>query len=93
MSARSRELSAHERAQAKYGFYKHLAVYFAVNLMLVLINLVTDRSTFWSVWPMLGWGVAIVIHAARVFVFDTREAEIVDRLAERERRRDAEGRG
>lgn len=92
MTVRDFEVEARERAQAKYGFYKHLAVYFVINLMLFFINLVTAPETFWSIWPMIGWGVAIVFHAARVFVFAVREDEIVDRLAERERHRGGENR-
>ncbi len=93
MTPLSNDARAQLRARAKYGFYKHLAVFFVINLMLFLINIITGPGYFWSIWPLMGWGVAIAIHALRVFVFDTREAEIVDRLAERERRRDAERHG
>jgi len=55
-------------ADAKPEFYRHLAVYVAVNLLLVVINLVTSRGYFWAIWPLLGWGIGIAIHALRVFV-------------------------
>lgn len=87
MTTHDFEYDARARARAKYGFYKHLAVYFAVNLMLVFINLATSPGVFWSIWPMFGWGIAILIHAVRVFVMDVHEEQIVDRLAEREQRR------
>lgn len=92
MTTHDFEVEVRERARAKYGFYKHLAVFLVINLMLFVINMVTSPGTWWSVWPLIGWGVAIVIHAARVFVFDAGEEEIVDRLVERERRRDEGGR-
>ncbi len=87
MTTHDFEVEARVRARAKYGFYKHLAVFFAVNVMLFIINLVTGPGYFWSIWPLIGWGVAIVIHALRVFVLGVHEDEIVDRLAERERDR------
>ena len=58
--------------QAKSDFYRHLAVYVAVNLMLVVINLVTSSSSFWAIWPLLGWGIGIAVHALRTFVFGAR---------------------
>jgi hypothetical protein len=56
--------------EAKSDFYRHLAVYVVVNLLLVVINLVTWQDYFWAVWPLLGWGIGIAIHALRAFVFD-----------------------
>ncbi len=81
------DTAARKRARAKYDFYKHLAVYFAIMVMLLIINLTTSPGYLWSIWPMFGWGIAIVIHALRVYVFIPREEEIVDRLTELERHR------
>ena len=64
--------SAKKRVEAKMGFYTHLTVYVAVIVFLAIINFVTSASTIWFHWPMLGWGIAIVIHAAFVFVFPGR---------------------
>lgn len=66
--------SAKKRVEAKMGFYTHLTVYVAVIVFLAIINFVTSASTIWFHWPMLGWGIAIVIHAAFVFVFPGRLA-------------------
>lgn len=35
--------------------------------MLVAINLLTSPGVFWAIWPILGWGVKVVAHAAAVF--------------------------
>ena len=56
--------------EAKSDFYRHLAVYVVVNLLLVVINLVTSRDYFWAMWPLLGWGIGLAFHALRVFAFD-----------------------
>jgi hypothetical protein len=57
-----------ERIQAKRGFRAHLTVYLAVNALLVLIWAVTSATYFWPVWPMLGWGIGLVAHAASVYM-------------------------
>ena len=75
--------AARERAKAKYGFYVHLAVFVAVNILLTAINLVTGSEAFWAIWPILGWGFAVAIHALTVFVFPD-ESRIIDRLTQRE---------
>jgi hypothetical protein len=42
----------------------HMAVFCAVMAFLVLIWLLTSPTGyFWPVWPALGWGLAVAIHA------------------------------
>ena len=55
------------RIQAKRGFRVHLAVYLAVNALLVLIWAMSGAGYFWPVWPMFGWGIGVAAHAAGVF--------------------------
>lgn len=57
------------RTRSRAEFYTHLVVYAVVNLMLVVINVVTWRGSFWAMWPLLGWGIGIAAHALKVFVF------------------------
>jgi hypothetical protein len=61
---------ARSEVRAKADFYWHLSVYVAVNLLLVVINLVTWPGYFWAAWPLLGWGIGVAAHALRVFVLD-----------------------
>ncbi len=59
-------------------------------LLLVAINMLTSPGTVWFIWPLLGWGLAVVLHGARVFLMADRDA-ILDVMTERElRRTDAE---
>jgi hypothetical protein len=60
---------AKERVETLRGFYIHLTVYILVNLFLFLLNILTSPDTLWFYWPLLGWGIAIVLHAASVFGF------------------------
>ncbi len=55
------ERQAFERHR-RQAFRTHLAVYVMVNLFLFLINLMTGTSTWWFVFPLLGWGLGLAIH-------------------------------
>lgn len=59
---------AKERVTVLRGFYRHLSVYVIVNLGLFLINMITSPETLWFIWPLMGWGIAVALHALRVFV-------------------------
>lgn len=65
------------------GFYTHLSVYAAVILFLAILNLLTSPGTIWFHWPMLGWGIAVVIHAFAVFIFP-RQFAVTERMIEKE---------
>jgi len=54
---------------ARRAFYAHLGPYVVVNVFLVMIYILTDLGGyFWPIWPMMGWGVALGIHAWAAFV-------------------------
>ena len=57
-----------KRIRAKQAFRVHVAVYLAVNALLVAIWAVTAAEYFWPIWPMLGWGVGVVSHAVSLYV-------------------------
>ena len=64
-----------KRIRAKRGFWVHLAVYLAVNTLLVSIWAASSGDYFWPVWPMLGWGIGVVAHAAAVLVGPSKISE------------------
>ncbi len=78
--------SARARAEAKYRFYVHAAIYVAVMTLLVVVNMLTSPESSWSIWPLLGWGLAVAIHGARVFL-PSGKGKIVDALTEHEMKR------
>jgi len=59
--------AARKRVRQLRGFYVHLTVYVLVNAILLVINLLTSPGVLWFYWPLLGWGIGIVAHAASVF--------------------------
>lgn len=56
-----------DRAQAslraKSAFATHLTTYLLVNAMLIVIWAVSGGGAFWPLWPLLGWGIGIALHA------------------------------
>ena len=60
---------ARKRVKGKKDFYIHFAVYFAVNVMLVIKWVVTGGGFPWFVFPLVGWGIGILFHFLSVFVF------------------------
>ncbi len=81
---------ARERAKAKYGFFVHASVYAAVMVLLGFVNLVTSPQAIWFVWPLIGWGIAVALHAVKVFLLADRNV-VIEKLTERELRRPAAG--
>ena len=72
------------RIRAKRKFWMHVGVYVAVNALLVFVWAVGSNDSFWPVWPMLGWGIGVLAHAARVFIGPP---EISEEQIDRELRR------
>lgn len=74
---------ARKRAEAKYGFYVHAAVYGAVMVLLAIINVLTSTEILWFIWPFAGWGIALAIHGVSVYVMADKSA-VLDAMTERE---------
>ena len=76
--------AAQQKAEARQGLYIHLIVYVVVNAALFAINAITrsDDGSWWFIWPLLGWGVAVLLHIATV-VFGVFSPEWKEREAER----------
>jgi hypothetical protein len=77
--------AAKKRAENLQGLYIHLIVYAVVNTCLFLINAVTrgEGGTWWFYWPMLIWGIGLLIHVAtflRVFSPDWAERKAQESL-------------
>lgn len=49
------------------GFRIHLIIYGAVNLLLMVINLLTNPGNLWFFWPLLGWGLGLIGHGFAAF--------------------------
>ncbi|MDM0046487.1 2TM domain-containing protein [Variovorax dokdonensis] len=76
------EQLARRRAKAKLGFWSHATVYVAVNTVLVAISLATGRH--WAVFPLLGWGLGLLLHGLSVWLFAPGNL-MLERMVARER--------
>jgi hypothetical protein len=54
-------------ARRKVGLYIHATVYAVVNALLITINLSTAPEQLWFHWPLVGWGIGLLAHAAAAF--------------------------
>ena len=75
---------AKKRVEEKKGFFIHLAIYVVVNIFLIIIWAVTNPGGYpWFIWPIIGWGIGVVIHGLSVFIF-TRKTGWEQRELEKE---------
>ena len=58
--ARERAL---KRLKKRRDFTGHLLVYVLVNSFLVAVWAVTSAGFFWPMFPMVGWGIGVVMQA------------------------------
>ncbi len=56
-----------QRLKKKHDFHAHLLVYGMVNAFLVAIWAVTGAGFFWPIFPMVGWGIGVVMNAWDVY--------------------------
>lgn len=61
---------ASRRVKAKKSFYGSLATYVVVNAVLIVIWLLSGQGYPWFLWPLGIWGVFVLGHFLRVFVFE-----------------------
>ncbi len=78
-----------KRLKKRRDFYTHLLVYLLVNGFLVAIWAITTAPEFfWPVFPMVGWGIGVVMNAWDTFRDeDFREAQIQHEMRRLERQR------
>ncbi len=62
---------AMRRAQDKISFYIHAMGYVLVNAGIVTVDLLTSPGILWFYWPLLGWGIGLLIHGIGTFGQDS----------------------
>ena len=89
----TRDQTARDRAvtrlKKRRDFRGHLLVYVLVNTFLVVIWTVTDaHGFFWPVFPIVGWGIGVVMNAWDVYgAQDFSEEQIHRQMQRMERHR------
>ena len=59
---------AKKRVEELKRFYGNLVTYAVINVILIIINLVTSPGSLWFYWVTIFWGIAILLHASKVFI-------------------------
>jgi hypothetical protein len=77
-----------KRLKKRRDFTGHLLVYVLVNTFLVVIWAVTDvHGFFWPAFPIVGWGIGVVMNAWDVYRGDDFDEETISREMEHLHRR------
>jgi transcriptional regulator with XRE-family HTH domain len=64
---RQQEEEAFAAVRSLRGFHLHLARYLIIVPALLAINLIVTPQRMWVYWVMGGWGLGLLLHAARTF--------------------------
>ena len=74
---------AKKKVETRMGFYIHFGVYLGVCALLTILNLTVADDYFWAMWPIIGWGSGIIVHALFTFVF-TGESGYKEKMIQKE---------
>lgn len=80
------ERIARRRAGAKMGWYVHATVFVIVNLGMFALSYLGVGHRSWSMAPVFGWGVGLMLHGVSVFLLAA-GSPLRERLLQRERDR------
>jgi len=58
---------AKKRVAKLRSFYSNLITFLIVNVILFLINLVSDPHNLWFYWVTLIWGIVLIVQAFNTF--------------------------
>lgn len=76
---------AEKRADEKIGFYRHLYSFITVNVILIIMNLITSPGEWWFYWITVFWGIGLIGHFLKVFVFAPKiDGDYRDKMIEKE---------
>lgn len=65
------------RLRKKREFGAHLFTYLVVNAFIIVIwAAIAGGGFFWPIFPLLGWGIGLVLHAWDVYRAEPTEADI-----------------
>ena len=77
---------ARRRANAKLGWYVHAMAFVLVNALIFAMSRYAFGTRPWSVYPLLGWGLGLVLvlHGVSVFLLGSGSG-LRERMVQRER--------
>ena len=54
-------------AEKQTDFKRHLRTYLVMSVFFVVLNLITSGSSFWAIWPILGWGIGVALQGMSLY--------------------------
>lgn len=82
MTAREPEMRerAIKRLKKRRDFHGHVLIYTLVNAFLVVIWAVTSPDGFfWPIFPIVGWGIGVIMNAWDVYFAEDFDEEDIER--------------
>lgn len=87
-------LKAEKRVKEIKSFYRFLFIWIIISCFLMAMNLATGAGEFWSIFPVMGMGLGVMIKYVRVFGWpgfgkdweERKFYEELERIKEREER-------
>ena len=67
MHRQSQQAEGKHNAGTLREFRDHAVAFATVNGGLIALNLVTSPDYLWALWPLFGWGIGLVSHAASTY--------------------------
>jgi 2TM domain len=58
-------------SQKRREFKSHLMSFIVINGFLILLNLFTSPSYFWAIYPILGWGLGLLLHGIKTYMIES----------------------
>ena len=78
MVTRAEYLSMRRQVRARLDFYSHARLYLFASFLLVAIDVATPGS-WWFFWPVVGWGIGVLVHSAIAFGNGWSDVELEER--------------
>jgi len=72
-----------KRLKKRRDFKGHVLVYLLVNTFLVIVWAMTSAGFFWPIFPIVGWGIGVVMNAWDVWRGDDFSDEQIRREMDR----------
>ena len=76
------------RVKERKGFWGHFGAWASINIILIIIWALTDLGGYpWFLWPLGIWGVFVLLHYLRIFVFERKPERLaIEKEVERIKR-------
>lgn len=59
----------------------HFTIYIIINMGLMIVNLFTSPQYIWFYWPLLGWGIGLIIHSIFGVLLPLRKMDLHSKIS------------